>query len=55
MTTDRNTPEALAAEFGREPAEGMILVRNLMTDKVIEQPADTPLACDPSRETFWSM
>jgi hypothetical protein len=30
-------------------------VRNLMTGKEIEIPVDTPLCCDPSSETYWSM
>jgi hypothetical protein len=30
-------------------------VRNLMTDKEVEIAADTPLCCDPSLETYWSM
>lgn len=33
----------------------MKTVRNLMSGKEIEIPADTPLACDPSSETYWSM
>jgi hypothetical protein len=30
-------------------------VRNLMSGKEIEIAADTPLSCDPSSETYWSM
>lgn len=30
-------------------------VRNLMTGKEIEIPLGTPLCCDPSSETYWSM
>lgn len=30
-------------------------VRNLMTGEEIEIPEDTPLCCDPSSETYWSM
>jgi len=30
-------------------------VRNLMSGKEIEIAADTPLCCDPSSETYWSM
>lgn len=33
----------------------MKTVRNLMSGKEIEIPADTPLCCDPSSETYWSM
>jgi hypothetical protein len=30
-------------------------VKNLMTGKDVEIPWDTPLCCDPSSETYWSM
>jgi len=30
-------------------------VRNLMTGTEIEIPVGTPLCCDPSSETYWSM
>jgi hypothetical protein len=30
-------------------------VTNLMTGKDIQIPVNTPLACDPSSETYWSM
>lgn len=30
-------------------------VKNLMSDKEIEIPENTPLCCDPSSETYWSM
>jgi len=30
-------------------------VRNLMTGQEIEIPVDTPMCCDPSSETYWSM
>jgi hypothetical protein len=30
-------------------------VRNLMSGKEIEIPADTPVYLDPSKETYWSM
>lgn len=33
----------------------MKTVRNLMSGVEISIPHDTPLACDPSSETFWSM
>jgi len=33
----------------------MKTVTNLMSGKPIEIPADTPLCCDPSSETYWSM
>ena len=33
----------------------MKTVRNLMSGKEIEIAADTPLSCDPSSETYWSM
>ena len=28
---------------------------NLMSGKEFEQPINTPLCCDPSSETYWSM
>jgi len=30
-------------------------VINLMSKKPVEIPSDTPLCCDPSSETYWSM
>lgn len=30
-------------------------VTNLMSGKKVEIPLDTPLCCDPSSETYWSM
>lgn len=30
-------------------------VRNLMTGELVDIPHDTPLSCDPSSETYWSM
>ena len=39
----------------RWQATRMKTVRNLMSGKEIEIPADTPLCCDPSSETYWSM
>lgn len=33
----------------------MKTVTNLMSGKQIEIPADTPMCCDPSTETYWSM
>ena len=29
--------------------------RNLMSGKEFSQPVNTPLCCDPSSETYWSM
>lgn len=31
------------------------IVRNLMSGKDVEQRVNTPLCCDPSSETYWSM
>ena len=33
----------------------MKTVKNLMSGKELTIPADTPLCCDPSSETYWSM
>lgn len=41
-------------DIERKPVE-MKTVRNLMSGKEIEIAADTPLCCDPSSETYWSM
>ena len=30
-------------------------VRNLMSGKEVEIAVDTPLCCDPSKETYWCM
>ena len=30
-------------------------VTNLMSGKEVQIPVNTPLACDPSSETYWSM
>lgn len=30
-------------------------VKSLMTGKEVQIPVNTPLACDPSSETYWSM
>jgi hypothetical protein len=30
-------------------------VRNLMSGKKVQIPEDTPLCCDPSSDTYWSM
>ena len=34
---------------------GIRRVKNLMTGKEVEIASNTPLCCDPSSETFWSM
>jgi hypothetical protein len=44
----------------REPAScfGMVVKVtkvNMMSGKEFEQPINTPLCCDPSSETYWSM
>ena len=31
------------------------IVKNLMSGELVEIAADTPLCCDPSSETYWSM
>jgi hypothetical protein len=37
------------------PWAAMKTVTNLMSGKPVEIAADTPLCCDPSSETYWSM
>lgn len=45
----------MSTESWQNRKVSMKKVRNLMTGEMIEIPADTPLACDPSSETYWSM
>ena len=33
----------------------MKTVRNMISGRELEIPIDTPLCCDPSSETYWSM
>ena len=33
----------------------MVMVKNLMTGKLVEQASNTPHCCDVSSETYWSM
>ena len=35
--------------------EKMVTKRNLMSGLEFEQRANTPIGCDPSSETYWSM
>jgi hypothetical protein len=42
-------------KFRVEVVPTMKTVRNLMTGVDIEIPHDTPRACDPSSELYWSM
>lgn len=39
---------------GAKPV-AMKTVTNIMSGEPVEIPADTPLCCDPSSETYWSM
>lgn len=43
------------AEYFHQHIEKSVNKRNLMTGKEFTQPVNTPLACDPSSETYWSM
>lgn len=45
------------AELGyfRDNIEKYETVTNLMTGEKVRQSVNTPLSCDPSSETFWSM
>ena len=47
--------EAFLANLEKSVKPKTKKVRNLMTGVEIEIPYDTPLACDPSSETYWSM
>jgi len=47
---------AVKAEIAAlEAKPKMKKVRNLMSGKMVEIAEDTPMACDPSSETYWSM
>lgn len=35
--------------------EKTVMVKSLMTGEQVEQSVNTPLSCDVSRETYWSM
>lgn len=50
-----NSPEALAAEFGREPREGFHLVRNILTQRVVEEQDGTPFCCSVASEQYFCM
>jgi hypothetical protein len=53
-----STADLLAEIARREAAQSQPktkMVRNLMSGKMIEIDANTPLCCDPSSETYWSM
>lgn len=41
--------------FRIEYAPKFITVKNLMSGKDVQIAADTPLCCNPSSETYWSM
>lgn len=43
------------SQFRFECVPAMKTVKNLMTGKEIQIPHDTPRACDPSSELYWSM
>ena len=43
------------AEYFHQHIEKSVKKRNLMTGLEFTQPVNTPLACDPSSETYWSM
>lgn len=43
------------SQYRIEVVPTMKQVRNLMTGAMVEIPHDTPRACDPSSELYWSM
>jgi len=45
----------MSAEDWANRTVKMKTVRNLISGKELEIAADTPLCCDPSSETYWSM
>lgn len=46
---------ALCSPLYVEPPRATKVVRNLMSGLPVTIDADTPLCCDPSSETYWSM
>lgn len=46
-------PQKSGWRFDVQPATK--IVKNLMTGKDVEIASNTPLSCDPSSETYWSM
>lgn len=42
-------------ETYRNEIEQYVTVKNLMSGKPVRQSVNTPLCCDPSSETYWSM
>lgn len=47
--------ELFLASLEKEARPKTRKVRNLMSGKEVEIAYDTPLACDPSSEAYWSM
>ena len=45
----------LEADFEEQFPVTMKKVRNLMSGELVEIPSDTPRACDPSSELYWTM
>ena len=48
-------PPSKGWRFDWIPATATITVKNLMTGKDVQIPADTPWCCNPASETYWSM
>jgi hypothetical protein len=44
-----------ALEEAYERGQQTKVVVNLMSQKLVRIPSDTPMCCDPSSETYWSM
>ena len=51
LTTDTNTN----VKPTTAPKDGFRWVQNLMSGIWIQIEIDTPVCCDPSMETYWSM
>jgi len=51
LAIQANVDPALRVEF----VPTIKRVRNLMSGEMVEIPHDTPRACDPSSELYWSM
>ncbi len=51
----RSQLEVAPLDYFRKNVERQVTKKNLLSGKEFTQPINTPLACDPSSETYWSM
>lgn len=55
MTNDLTTDTNTNVKPTTAPKDGFRWVQNLMSGIWIQIEIDTPVCCDPSMETYWSM